>query len=82
MRGRPPAAAAPCDVAMALAVRGAPEPHPHPHPNPHPHPHPHPHPNQVIPAYLPAVAKHKDDDFTQKQKEWQQMRRGTVRARG
>merc|ERR1711935_984529 len=29
-----------------------------------------------IPAYLPAVEKHKDDDFTQKQKEWQQMRRG------
>jgi len=32
--------------------------------------------DNVIPAYLPAVAKHKDDDFTQKQKEWQQMRRG------
>ena len=31
---------------------------------------------QVVPAYLPLVAKHKDDDFTQKQKEWQQMRRG------
>jgi len=32
--------------------------------------------DNVIPAYLPAVAKHKDDDFNQKQKEWQQMRRG------
>ena len=30
----------------------------------------------MVPAYLPAVAKHKDDDFTPKQKEWQQMRRG------
>ena len=26
-------------------------------------------------ARLPLVKKHKDDDFTQKQKEWQQMRR-------
>jgi len=32
--------------------------------------------DNVVPAYLPLVAKHKDDDFTQKQKEWQQMRRG------
>merc|ERR1719298_56082 len=32
--------------------------------------------DNVVPAYLPAVAKHKDDDFTPKQKEWQQMRRG------
>ena len=31
---------------------------------------------QVVPAYLPLGAKHKDDDFTEKQKEWQQMRRG------
>uniref|UniRef100_X5CWZ4 coproporphyrinogen oxidase n=2 Tax=Eukaryota TaxID=2759 RepID=X5CWZ4_9EUKA len=30
----------------------------------------------IIPAYLPIVAKHKDDEFTQKQKEWQLMRRG------
>ena len=27
-------------------------------------------------AYLPIVQKHKDDPFTQKQKEWQLMRRG------
>jgi len=32
--------------------------------------------NSVIKAYVPIVAKHKDDDFTQKQKEWQLMRRG------
>jgi len=32
--------------------------------------------DSVVPAYLPLVAKHKDDEFTQKQKEWQQMRRG------
>merc|ERR1719199_928505 len=32
--------------------------------------------DNVVPAYLPAVAKHKDDDYTTKQKEWQQMRRG------
>ena len=25
---------------------------------------------------MPLVAKHKDDEFTQKQKEWQLMRRG------
>jgi len=30
----------------------------------------------LVPAYMPLVAKHKDDEFTQKQKEWQQMRRG------
>ena len=28
------------------------------------------------PAYTPLVLRHKDDEFTQKQKEWQQMRRG------
>lgn len=27
-------------------------------------------------SYLPLVAQHKDDDFTDKQKQWQQMRRG------
>jgi coproporphyrinogen III oxidase len=30
----------------------------------------------VIPAYAPIVAAHKDDPYTTKQKEWQQMRRG------
>ena len=30
----------------------------------------------VVPAYVPLVAKHKDDSFTQEQKDWQQMRRG------
>uniref|UniRef100_A0A7S0RW30 coproporphyrinogen oxidase n=1 Tax=Pyramimonas obovata TaxID=1411642 RepID=A0A7S0RW30_9CHLO len=30
----------------------------------------------VVPAYVPLVEKHKDDDFTAEQKEWQQMRRG------
>ena len=29
-----------------------------------------------VDSYLPLVAQHKDDDFTEKQKEWQQMRRG------
>merc|ERR1711971_113986 len=32
--------------------------------------------DNVVPAYVPIVAKHKDDTFTQKEKEWQQMRRG------
>ena len=27
-------------------------------------------------AYLPLVAKHKDDEFTEQEREWQQMRRG------
>ena len=30
----------------------------------------------VVDSYLPLVQKHKDDEFTAKQKEWQQMRRG------
>jgi len=30
----------------------------------------------VVPAYTPLVAKHKDDPYTAKQKEWQLMRRG------
>lgn len=30
----------------------------------------------VIPAYAPIIKKHMNDDFTQKQKEWQLMRRG------
>lgn len=32
--------------------------------------------NSVVPAYVPIVAKHKDDPFTEQQKEWQLMRRG------
>ena len=32
--------------------------------------------NSVVPAYVPIVAKHKNDQFTQQQKEWQLMRRG------
>merc|ERR1711972_211562 len=30
----------------------------------------------VTEAYVPIVKKHKDDEFTQQQKDWQQMRRG------
>lgn len=32
--------------------------------------------NSVVDAYGPIVEKHKDDPFTEKQKEWQLMRRG------
>lgn len=32
--------------------------------------------DSVVPAYLPLVAKHKDDEYTEQQKQWQQMRRG------
>jgi len=32
--------------------------------------------DSVVPAYAPVVAAHKDDVFTQKQKEWQLIRRG------
>lgn len=32
--------------------------------------------NSVVSSYCPLVSKHKDDKFTQQQKEWQQMRRG------
>lgn len=32
--------------------------------------------NAVIPAYAPIVTKHKDDPFTQQQKDWQLLRRG------
>ena len=32
--------------------------------------------SSVIPAYAPIVAKHKDDPFTEQQKQWQLMRRG------
>mmetsp|Transcript_15403 Transcript_15403/g.19308 ORF Transcript_15403/g.19308 Transcript_15403/m.19308 type:complete len:390 (-) Transcript_15403:464-1633(-) len=30
----------------------------------------------VVPAYVPIVEKNKDKEFTQEQREWQQMRRG------
>jgi len=30
----------------------------------------------VVPCYIPLVAKHKDDPFTEEEKEWQQIRRG------
>ncbi len=32
--------------------------------------------NAVIPSYIPLVAKHHDDNFSQEQKQWQQLRRG------
>ena len=32
--------------------------------------------DSVVPSYVPLVAKHKDDPYTEKQKQWQQMRRG------
>lgn len=32
--------------------------------------------NSVVKAYGPIIEKHKDDPFTQKEKEWQLMRRG------
>lgn len=32
--------------------------------------------NQVVPAYGPIIEKHKDDPFTEEQKQWQQLRRG------
>lgn len=30
----------------------------------------------VLEAYPPIVAKHKDEEYTEKQKQWQLMRRG------
>jgi Coproporphyrinogen III oxidase len=30
----------------------------------------------VVPSYLPLVEKHRDDAVTQRQREWQQLRRG------
>ena len=30
----------------------------------------------VIPAYAPIVAKHMDDEFSAREKEWQLIRRG------
>eukprot|EP00349_Pseudokeronopsis_sp_Brazil_P008069 CAMPEP_0202967838 /NCGR_PEP_ID=MMETSP1396-20130829/12860_1 /ASSEMBLY_ACC=CAM_ASM_000872 /TAXON_ID= /ORGANISM="Pseudokeronopsis sp., Strain Brazil" /LENGTH=370 /DNA_ID=CAMNT_0049693375 /DNA_START=67 /DNA_END=1176 /DNA_ORIENTATION=- len=32
--------------------------------------------NAVIPAYAPIIEKHKNDKFTQKEKDWQLLRRG------
>jgi len=32
--------------------------------------------NSVIKAYGPIIEKHKNDEYTQQQKEWQQIRRG------
>ena len=32
--------------------------------------------DSVVPAYVPIVAKHKDDHYTPQQKEWQGIRRG------
>jgi len=32
--------------------------------------------NHVTEAYCPLVVKHKDDAFTEEQKQWQQLRRG------
>ena len=34
----------------------------------------------VVPAYVPLVAKHKDDEFTEEQREWQQMPRALRRV--
>lgn len=34
----------------------------------------------VVPSYLPIVAKRKDEAFTDKQREWQQLRRGRYGA--
>ena len=32
--------------------------------------------NSVVDAYVPLVTKHKDDPFTEEEKQWQQLRRG------
>jgi coproporphyrinogen III oxidase len=32
--------------------------------------------NHVVPAYCPIIEKHKNDPFTEEQKQWQQLRRG------
>mmetsp|Transcript_10467 Transcript_10467/g.15111 ORF Transcript_10467/g.15111 Transcript_10467/m.15111 type:complete len:310 (-) Transcript_10467:58-987(-) len=34
--------------------------------------------NSVVNAYGPTIEKHKNDEFTQQQKEWQLMRRGRI----
>ena len=37
--------------------------------------------NSVVASYLPLVSKHKDDAYTEEQKQWQQMRRGRCARR-
>ena len=32
--------------------------------------------SSVIPAYVPLIEKHKDDPYTEKEREWQLLRRG------
>lgn len=32
--------------------------------------------NHVVEAYLPIIARHKNQSYTVKEKEWQQIRRG------
>lgn len=32
--------------------------------------------NAVLPSYIPIVLKHKDDPYTEKEYQWQQLRRG------
>ena len=32
--------------------------------------------NSVVDAYVPIIKKHKDDEYTPAEKEWQQIRRG------
>jgi len=32
--------------------------------------------NAVLPSYIPMVLKHKDDPYTDKEHQWQQLRRG------
>ena len=32
--------------------------------------------NSVVGAYVPLVRKHRDDAFTEQQRDWQQLRRG------
>lgn len=32
--------------------------------------------NHIVEAYVPIVKKHKNDPFSPRQKEWQQIRRG------
>lgn len=32
--------------------------------------------NAILPSYIPMVLKHKDDSYTDKEYQWQQLRRG------